>query len=240
MFGRADIIVMPDARGRRMRILRLEGAYQSACYEGEDWAEPPFAYYRAFDAIFEAPAPEGRPYHVLMLGGGGFAWPKHVLMGRADVQLDVVELDPRIVDIARDRFHLDELESILAEQERHDDLRIIVDDAASFLKRVDGRYDAIINDVFQGARVPAQTSTEAFLADVKRHLHPQGIYAQNVIIDLARESPYQLFTLMTTLKGMFARICTLEAADEQFGGAENHIILATDGPASFEGAIPFP
>lgn len=238
-FGRADVIIMPDENGRRVRILRLDGTYQSGSYEGGDWAELAFAYYRGFDAVFEAPAPQGRPWKALMLGGGGFAWPKHVLTKRADVQMDVVEVDPQIVDIARKHFHLNELEAFLSSQDREDDLHIITEDAASFLRTTDARYDAIVNDIFQGASVPEETTTQAFFAHVKRCLHPSGVYAQNVIVDLARESPYQLFALMTALSERFAHVCTIDATDERFGGADNCIILATDADASFNGAIPF-
>lgn len=238
-FGRADIIVMPDEQGRRVRILRLEGTYQSGSYEGDGWAELAFAYYRGFDAVFEAPVPEGRPWRALMLGGGGFAWPKHVLTERTDVQLDVVEADPQIVGIARESFYLDKLEALLARQGREGDLRIIVDDAAVFLSQTDARYDAIINDVFQAACTPEQTATDAFFDHVARTLHPQGVYAQNVIVNLARESPYQLFALMTMLGERFAHVCTIDATDDRFGSADNCIVLATNADISFKNAIPF-
>lgn len=238
-FGRVDIITMPDTQGRPVRILRLDGTYQSGSYEGDDWAELAFAYYRGFDAVFEAPEPKGRSWKVLMLGGGGFAWPKHVLAMRDDVQMDVVEADPQIVDIAREHFHLDKLESLLSSEGRQDALRIIQDDAASFIRTTEERYDAIVNDVFQGARVPEETTTQAFFTHVKSRLHPSGVYAQNVIVDLARESPYQLFALMAGLGERFAHVCTIDAADDRFGGAGNCILLATDADIPFEGAIPF-
>ncbi len=127
----------------------------------------------------------------------------------------------------------------MARQGREGDLRIIVDDAAVFLSQTDARYDAIINDVFQAACTPEQTSTDAFFDHVVRTLQPQGVYAQNVIVDLARESPYQLFALMTALSERFTHVCTIDATDDRFGGADNCIVLATDAEITFEDAIPF-
>lgn len=237
-FGRANILAAEDAAGESIRILELAGTYQSASYGGEKWADLPFAYFRGFDAIFQL-LPAKSAQRILMMGGGGFAWPKHVLMKRDGVKMDVVEADPMIVDIARAHFHLDQLEDALAKSGRHEALKIIVDDAIRHLSETERSYDAIVNDLFQGATAPADSGTDAFIDDVKRHLAPEGIYAQNVIVDLAQESAHELFELMTKLDGAFEHVCSLEATDAGFGGADNHIILAADAPLRIEGAIPY-
>lgn len=239
MFGRADVITMPASDGRPVRILRLDGTYQSASFEGEGWADLAFAYYQGFDAIFQARDGGRRIEDVLLLGGGGFAWPKHVLTRDASVHLDVVEVDPAIVRIARERFYLDELEALLATEGRAEDLRIIVDDAVSYLAQTPKRYDAIINDIFQGSIVPEDTTTEGFIASIKRCLDPGGIYAQNVIVDLTREGAYQLFALMSRLDDSFAHVCAVDSADAEFGGADNYIVLASDAEHPFADAIGY-
>ena len=41
--------------------------------------------------------------------------------------------------------------------------------------------DLVIGDAFDGPHVPAQLSTAAFVAEVRRVLRPSGVYALNVI-----------------------------------------------------------
>ena len=91
------------------------GVYQSASYVGERWAEPVFAYYRAFDDVFEAEDAMRDAYghgisRMLMLGGGGFAYPKFALMSHEGLRMDVIEYDGEITRLARRWFYLDELE----------------------------------------------------------------------------------------------------------------------------------
>ena len=52
--GLARVKRVHDEGGDEIRVLVQGGVYQSASYVGERWAEPVFAYYRAFDDVFEA------------------------------------------------------------------------------------------------------------------------------------------------------------------------------------------
>ena len=105
--GRVFAFTDRDADGERIRFMMVGGAVQSGTYLGEKRFELPFAYYRAFDRLFEA-RPHAR--NVLMLGGGGFAWPKHALTSREELLVDVCEPESAVVDAARRWFFLDELE----------------------------------------------------------------------------------------------------------------------------------
>lgn len=239
MFGCAHVITMPDEHGRPVRILRLDGTYQSASYTGNRWADPPFQYFRTFDAVFQAESNAMRIESILLLGGGGFAWPKHVLTTRKHVAMDVIEVDPQIVKIARDHFYVDELERYLSREGHRDRLNIVIQDARAYLAGTSKRYDVIVNDLFQGERVPDHTQADAFLHSVKEHLNPGGIYAINVVVDLAREGAREMFWLMNGLNEVFQCVCTIDASDESFGGADNHIVLASDEDYAFKDATPY-
>lgn len=111
MAGAAHVYTVAGADGAPVRVLEQGGVWQSATYLDERRMEPVFAYYRAFDHLFEAAlsgGPEVR--RVLMLGGGGYAYPKYALTAYPDLAMDVVEIDPAIVAAARTYFFLDELE----------------------------------------------------------------------------------------------------------------------------------
>ena len=92
--GIARVKGIRGEHGEKIRVLQQGGVYQSATYVGERRFEPVFAYYRAFDAMFEAEpvlcAASGHGVErVLMLGGGGYAYPKHALTQHAGLVMDV-------------------------------------------------------------------------------------------------------------------------------------------------------
>lgn len=131
--GRAFIYTLL-IEGRLVRVFRLGGVYQSATNLGFHWAEPVFAYHRAFDAIFEADrvltSIYGRGVHrVLALGGGGFAWPKHALLARPDLIMGVVELDPKVIETAEAWFYVERLKKLAKKR-----LHIIEGDGRAYLE----------------------------------------------------------------------------------------------------------
>lgn len=105
-FGPAVVCTTTDADGRAVRLLLVGRSVQSATYVNEEYrAEPVFDYYLAFDLMFDAKPDIER---VLMVGGGGYAYPKHIIATRPKVHMDVVEIDPAITRIALTDFYLAE------------------------------------------------------------------------------------------------------------------------------------
>lgn len=105
-FGPAVVCTMTGPDGRTVRLLLVGRSVQSATYVDEEYrAEPVFDYYLAFDLMFDAKPDIER---VLMVGGGGYAYPKHIIATRPEVHMDVVEIDPAITRIALTDFYLAE------------------------------------------------------------------------------------------------------------------------------------
>ena len=103
-FGPAVVCTTTDTDGRAVRLLLVGRSVQSATYVDEEYrAEPVFDYYLAFDLMFDAKPDIER---VLMVGGGGYAYPKHIIAARPEVHMDVVEIDPAITRIALTDFYL--------------------------------------------------------------------------------------------------------------------------------------
>ena len=113
----------------RMRLLLVDGAMQSAQYLDpllED--ELAFEYMREFEWAFRL-HPSAR--RVLLIGGGGFAYPRFFLKNYPEKSIDVIELSPTIVEIARDYFGLRALEA-----QYPDRLRVIVGDGHRYLEKL--------------------------------------------------------------------------------------------------------
>lgn len=248
--GIARVHMVSGADGEPVRVLQEGGVFQSATYLGSRWAEPAFAYYRAFDAMFAGEAALGHPIRrVLMIGGGGFAYPKHLLTTRAGVHMDVAEFDPAIVRTARRWFYLDELEARLANPAtaRGNSLRVIVEDGRTFLEDQAApiaadrsrAYDAIVNDAFSGREPARVIATVEAARAVRACLAPAGLYLENVVSRDAGRDVSFLRDRVATMREAFARVHVLQTSDAEFGGEDNYLVIATDGDAAFEGAIAY-
>lgn len=162
--------------------------------------------------------PDG-PLDVLHIGGGGFTFPQYLAEVRPGSTNHVLEIDPGVVDIARQRMGL----------ETGEDLTVDVGDARTALPDLptDG-YDLVVGDAFSGQSVPWHLTTVEVAEELRRLLRPDGVYVVNVI-DGAPNG--------------FARaeIATLQAAFDHValilpeGGripvdARNQILVASDAP----------
>ena len=237
------------AGGERVRVLQQDGVYQSATYLDERRFEPVFNYYRAFDVMFQAES-DLRAHtgagieRVLMLGGGGFSYPKHLLTSRSGLALDVVEVDAAVVRLARRWFFLTELEARLADPARAQGnaLGIYVADGLAYLRAAaarGARYQAIVNDAFVGAEPVAHLATLEAARAVRACLSDRGLYLVNVVSKQGGGDLSFLRDQVATLLAAFAHVHVIEAVDAHFGGECNYLLVATDGSAAFDGAVPY-
>lgn len=249
--GQAFIKTIRIANGAPVRVLQQGGVYQSATYLDARRFEPVFAYYRAFDAMFEVESAFAKlTGHgirtVLMIGGGGFSYPKHLLTSKSDIQMDVVEVDPAIVAAARRWFFVDALERMLADSSTScgNSLRVITEDGRMFLQAPSAPdapvcYDAIVNDAFSGAvPVRALATVEAARA-VKARLSMGGLYLANVVSRAEGTDLSFLRSEVATLLQVFAHVHVVPCADATFGGEDNYLVIATDGAYDFAEDVPY-
>lgn len=66
-------------------------------------------------------------------------------------------------------------------------------------------------------------------------------HSARIDIDLrgARVWRHPLRDQVATLSQVFAHVHVLPAEDDVWGGEANYLVLATDGPTTFEGTIPY-
>ena len=50
---------------------------------------------------------------------------------------------------------------------------------------------------------------------------------------------YRLFSQVERLRDHFANVYVIDASDDEFGGADNYLLIATDGSYPFTGVIPY-
>lgn len=236
--GRA-LIYTRRVAGTPMRVLRQGGVYQSATYLGPRRFEPVFAYHRAFDVMFDQEeslrAAGGHGIRrVLALGGGGYAWPKHALTEHPGLVMDVVEIDPAVEQVARRWFFVDELKEIAGDR-----LRLVVADGREYLKGASACYDAVVNDTFVGAVPARRLSTVEAARAVRNSLVPDGVYLTNVVSAGEGSDLTFLRDEVATLATVFKRVFVLPATDDELGGEDNYLVMATDAPVEVPEAVPF-
>lgn len=216
LFGHASVFTVKDGAGDSVRMLAVGRSVQSGTYLGDKRFELPFEYHRAFEHAVMA---KGAAHDVLMLGGGACAYPKHALAAHEDMRMDVIEIDPAIVELARRWFYLDELEARAGDR-----LSIHIGDALDYLVACGKSYDVIINDLFaSGEAVRALLSDEG-MALVKAHLRADGLYLVNTVCP---PSGYRrLQEVGEALERQFPQVEMAECTDADFSDDENYLFIA--------------
>ena len=184
-FGITLVFDAENLDGTPVRLLNVNGTFQSGCYVPEDLRfELACEYHREMARVIERLVHErGRtvehPLRVLVMGGGGYSLPKYLAAYVPAARVDVVEIDPAITQIAREFFFLDEcLEKTGAEKDGR--LRLVNDDAWAFVRAASEPYDVIVNDAFSGNRPLGPLTTDEGARVVRSRLAENGVYLANV------------------------------------------------------------
>ena len=100
-------------------------------------------------------------------------------------------------------------------------------------------YDAIVNDTFAGSEPAHSLATVEAARSMRAALNPDGVYLTNVVSrDEGRDLAF-LRDEVATLSAVFGHVHIIPATDEDWGGEDNYLVIATDGPYTFSGSIPF-
>lgn len=235
-FGEADVLECEDADDLPIRVLAVDGAWESASYLDDGWCELVFPYHRLYNRLFAI-----RPMatHFLMLGGGGFSWPKWLLAHTHDTDVDVVEIDPAIVALAREWFGLDR--AIAECDPEGSRLRIHEEDARAFLDGAAGRgasYDVILNDVYAASDAPRQVRTLEAARSASQALAPDGLFLLNVISALEGPESQPLADAEAALRPSFPSIAVLPCSPDKPRQRDNVVVIASkrEEPLDLEGA----
>jgi len=110
------------------------------------------------------------PKKILMLGLGGGSLSTYLGRFMPDAAIDTVEIDRRVIDVAKTYFGIRETERV----------RYFDADGRVFLNRNRQLYDLILLDAYRGGFVPFHLLTKEFYALVKQRLTPGGAVASNV------------------------------------------------------------
>lgn len=166
--------------GQEVNVLRLDQlAHSYGRPETPDFLG--YVYERIYAAVTEQARPADRPTHALMIGGGGYSYPRYYLHRWPDATMDAVEIDPAVTRAAELYFGLDRNDPRLSIH--HADGRAFL---RNELKRVRGGstvrpYDFVYGDAVNDYTVPHHLTTVEFNRMVAEALSPSGVYLINLI-----------------------------------------------------------
>jgi spermidine synthase len=161
-----------------------------------------------------------KPKNLLLIGGGAFTLPIALMKAFPALELDVVEIDGALLDIAKKYFDFS------PNRQTH----TYIGDGRHFLDTVDQTYDMIVLDVFNHATIPEQFRSLEAANSLHHRLHKNGVLAINVIGTLKGLRSVELTRLTETLQAAFRSIDVFPAShglSPWFG--QNFVLTAHNG-----------
>ncbi len=151
---------------------------------------------------------------ILFLGVAGGTALKQLVTAYPEVEITGVDLDPAVLDVARNYFGL-------AGEER---IRLVADDARWFLDAGSERFDIIALDLYVTGHVPFFTTTREFFERVHARLAEGGVMMMNVLVNSERRRDELLGPFIRTVRTVFPSAFLI--------GRGNYILIASKTPTS--------
>jgi spermidine synthase len=139
------------------------------------------------------------PCRILMIGLGGGVLPRFLSEVYPDIEIDVVEMDARVTELARRYFDFKESPR----------LRVFEDDGRAFVKQRSQKYDMVFLDAFKGGSVPYHLKTIEFYREIAQSLNEEGVLVTNLYGKSNALKPSD----RKTLEAVFQRVSFFEDAD---------------------------
>lgn len=193
------------------RELLIDGQVQGGIDMSSGLSVYEYAYLLQF--LPYALNPDGRNCLVIGLGAGLVpAW--YEAQG---IKTEVVDIDPTVVEFARNYFDFNPL------------IPVHIEDARYFLGSSTQRYDYIILDVFNGDTTPGHLLSIEAMRLAKQRLTPNGVLAVNLIGSI-RQQTFMTASVVKTLQSVFTQVAIHPVFDLAAGdGIGNLEIVAYDG-----------
>lgn len=160
------ISVTEDTEGRRYLQFDRTGSLQSVVRPGKP-LQLELAYTRV-SMVGLAFVPE--PKRILVVGLGGGAMPMFLRAVVPGAHVDVVDIDPDVVEVAKRYFGFKEDET----------LRAHVADGRGFVEAKGEAYDLVFLDAYGPDSIPEHLATQEFLTAVRARLSERGAVVGNV------------------------------------------------------------
>ena len=174
--------------------------------------------YSRYTSLGLAFRPDAKKALIIGLGGGSI--PKKYNKEFPFLEIDVAEIDPEVIQVAKKYFLLKEGKN----------LRVHAQDGRLFLTRTSQRYDLILLDAYYTDAIPFHLTTREFFQTADQKLTPNGIVVANIIGAVTGPGGKITRSVVKTLREIFPQIYifpTRGANSSYLDVIQNVIVIAT-------------
>ena len=202
IFGR--VVVKEDEAGFRTLHFGSSGARQSVVKPGDlEHLELPYAR-----TAMAGLALVSSVKRVLVVGLGGGSLPSFLRRHYPQATIDVVDIDPEVINVAKQFFEFREDSA----------MRAHLADGRAFIESARNPYDIVFLDAFGSDSVPEKLTTVEFLQSVRRAVAPGGVVVGNIWGPHANRLYH---SMVRTYRSQFDELAVLDVR-----GAGNKILIA--------------
>jgi len=152
----------------------------------------------------------------LMFGGAGYSYPKDFLLKYPKATIDVIEIDPKVTELARTYFKLTE----------NSRLNIYHEDGRVYLNKTQKKYDVIFGDAFSSHySLPYQLTTKEAVQKKYDILNDNGVIIINIISAIKGEKGEFLRAEYATYKNIFPQVYLFPVQEPNNSYMVQNIIL---------------
>jgi len=225
--GTNRIFIYPSIEAQTGRSLLIMATHPKAV-QSAMYPDDPIALavdYTQYYQLFAHFKPDFK--RVLMIGGGGYSFPKFALSRYPGIHIDVMEIDPEVTALAGKFFAL------------RDDSRLSIfhEDARSFLNAQGKKYDVILGDAFSSHySIPFHLSTVEAVQRMHDALVDDGVALVNILAAIDGKDGRFLRAEYATFKTVFSQVYLFPVADPRDSQKWQNVMLvalkATSEPSS--------
>jgi len=222
----AHLLYETESTYNYIQVIEDEGSILLKLNEGEGvhsiYTPSETLTYATWDYFLVAPYFNNPPYtpervrSVCMIGLAAGTIPKLYTLAYGPIGIDGAEIDPRIIDVGREYFAMNE-----------PNLHAYAEDGRRFLARSDSTYDIIAVDAYRPPYIPFHLTTREFFEEARRHLTADGVVAVNV--GRTETDNSLVDALAATMSSVFPSIYVI---NEPLYGYDlgNAVVVATNQP----------
>lgn len=214
-YSRIWVTNITSANGTNFKTLRVDTGLES--YMNEKTGEMGAKYLTYYD-LFEYYNKKAN--NTLMIGGAAYTYPKHYLKKYGNKKIDVVEIDKKMTEIAKEEFDFDL---------SNPNLKIYHQDGRSYLNYSKEKYDTILIDAFKGLNAPFELTTYEAMCKARNMLNEDGLVITNIISSLEGEQAKFIQHEYATYKAVFDDVKLFAVKTPDKTQSQNLILVGIQG-----------
>ncbi|MCC6628267.1 MAG: fused MFS/spermidine synthase [Chloroflexi bacterium] len=184
-----------------------------------------YGYERVYRELTALHAEQHPNLRTAFIGGGGYTYPRFIEAVYPRSTIHVVEIDPAVTQIARERLGVRPDSRII---DFNEDARLYFNRFAAEATAAE-KYDIIYGDAFNDIAVPYHLTTAEFDRLIADSLAPDGVYMVNIIDSYTRGEFLKAYVRSLKLSFPHVYVVSLGQAYRN-DGASTYVVLAAKQP----------